>query len=53
MIGLILLLILAIVVLINWIRIVAWVTQKRMELRHCLTGIKLSVLEFLDDLGLL
>lgn len=48
-----LLLIAAIVVLINWIEIVAWVTQKRMEFRHWLTNIKLSVLKLLDDWGLL
>lgn len=53
MIILVILVIAVVCVLLNWIRLVAWVTQKRIQFRHWLTGLKLSVLEFLDDMGLL
>lgn len=43
----------AIVVFVNWVHIVAWVTKKRIAFYHWLAGIKFALFEFLDDLGLL
>lgn len=40
-------------ILLDWVYGVAWFTAKRMDFKHWIIRVKLSILEFLDDLDLL